>query len=195
MPVSVGVAQGIAAGESVSGDASVVVPFARGTLLCVADGLGHGPNARIPADMACAHVAAHPDTSIDVLLREIDKALFGTRGAVLSLLSIEPAAGRVIFAGVGNVEMHAAARAHIASPTTPGILGRGIKNLRLWEHPLADGDLFVLTSDGVAHDFDLQAMAHLDPQTIADAIVAGFHKKHDDASCLVARVTAAAGNV
>ena len=38
--------------------------------------------------------------------------------------------------------------------------------------------------------FDLQALAHLGPQAIAEAIVSGFHKKHDDASCAVARTMA-----
>jgi serine/threonine protein phosphatase PrpC len=189
MLVAVGRAHCAANGETICGDASTVVASAQGTLLCVADGLGHGPNARAAADIACAHVAAHADTPVDVLLRELDRALAGTRGAALSLLTLEPAGGRVLFAGIGNVELHALARAHIASPTTPGILGRGFKSVRVWEHPLAEGDLFVLTSDGVSSQFDLQVFAHLEPQAIAEAIVAGFHKKHDDASCVVARVT------
>ncbi len=110
---------------------------------------------------------------------------------MVSLLNIEPAAGRVLFAGVGNLELHALARAHIASPTTPGILGRGLRSVRVWEHPLAEGDLFVLTSDGLSPAFDLQALAHLTPQAIADVLVSGFHKKHDDASCAVARMMGA----
>jgi phosphoserine phosphatase RsbX len=191
MPIVVGRAHCVAAGETVCGDASVVVPFAEGTLLCVADGLGHGPNAREAADVACAHVASNAGTRFDVLLRDIDRALAGTRGVALSVLALEPSVGRALFAGVGNVELRALARAHIASPTTPGILGRRIKSVRVWEHPLADGDLLVLTSDGVSSDFDLRLLTHLEPQAIAEAIVAGFHKKHDDASCVVARVTAA----
>lgn len=187
--VAVGRAHGVAAGETVCGDSAAVVTSAHGTLLCVADGLGHGPNARAAADVACAHVVANPDKPFEALLRDLDRVLAGTRGAALSLLTLEPADGRVLFAGIGNVELHALSRAHIASPTTPGILGRGIKSLRVWEHPLADGDLFVLTSDGISSQFDLASLAHLEPQTIAETIVAGFHRKHDDASCVVARVT------
>jgi serine/threonine protein phosphatase PrpC len=189
MPVSVGRAHDVATGETVCGDASAVVTSAQRTLLCVADGLGHGPNAREAADVACAHVVANADKPFEVLLRELDRMLAGTRGAALSLLTLEPADGRVLFAGIGNVELAALSRAHIASPTTPGILGRGFKSVRVWEHPLADGDLFVLTSDGVSNQFDLQSLAHLEPQVIAEAIVARFHRKHDDASCVVARVT------
>jgi hypothetical protein len=193
MLVTVGRAHVVAAGETVCGDASAVVDFTHGTLLCVADGLGHGPNARAAADAACAHVAANAGTPFEVLLRDVDRLLAGTRGAAVSVLTLDPAGGRVLFAGVGNVELHALARAHIASPTTPGILGRGIKSLRVWEHPLAAGDLFVLTSDGLSNDFDLRSLGHLAPQALAEAIVAGFHKRHDDASCVVARVMPAAG--
>ena len=190
MPVNVGRAHAVAVGETVCGDASAVVTFAQGTLLCVADGLGHGPNAREAADAACAHVAAYAGAPVEALLRDIDRALVGTRGAAVSVLALDPAGGRVLFAGIGNVELHALAPAPIASPPTPGILGRGIKNVRVWEHPLAEGDLFVLTSDGLSTRFELRALAHLEPQAIADAIVRGYHKKHDDASCVVARVTA-----
>jgi serine/threonine protein phosphatase PrpC len=119
--------------------------------------------------------------------------LAGLRGAAVSLLAIEPANRRVLFSGVGNVELHAVARARVASPTRPGIIGRGLHSVRVWEHPLADGDLFALTSDGISSRFELHALAHLSPQAIADALVAGFHRKHDDASCVVARMTAAAG--
>ena len=193
MPIAAGSAQVAAAGESVCGDACVIVATARGTLLCVADGLGHGPSAREAADLACAHVRAHADDPLDALLRGVDRALAGSRGAVVSVLALDPGAGHASFAGVGNVELHAVSRTRIASPTTPGILGRGLRHVRVWEHALSPGDLLVLTSDGLENHFDLQALSHLAPQAIADALVAGFHKKHDDATCAVARVTAAAG--
>ncbi len=88
----------------------------------------------------------------------------------------------MLFAGVGNVESTRWRAHHVASPTTPGIVGRGFRSVRVWQHGLADGDLFVLTSDGLSSSFDLRSMAHLAPQAIAAALVAGFHKKHDDAT-------------
>lgn len=190
MPVAVGSAQRTADNEIVCGDTCAVVAGAHGTLLCVADGLGHGPDAKEAADAACAHVRAHADTPLEPLLRGIDRALVGTRGAAVSLLAIDPVEGRILFAGVGNVELYALARAHVSSPTTPGILGRGFRSVRVWQHPLAEGDLFALASDGIFGRFDLRNLVHLDHQAIADAIVAGFHNKRDDASCLVARMVA-----
>jgi serine/threonine protein phosphatase PrpC len=191
MPIAVGAAQRVAEGEVVCGDACAAVASGYGMLLCVADGLGHGPSAREAADAACAHVRAHPDDPLDALLRGIDRALLGSRGAAVSLLAIDLVERQVRFAGVGNVELHALAEAHVSSPTAPGILGRGLRHVRVWPHPLADGDLFALTSDGLSNHFDLRKLAHLTPQAMADTIVAGFHKKHDDASCMVARMRVA----
>ena len=189
MPIAVGSAHLATAGESVCGDACVIVDMAQGVLLGVADGLGHGPSAREAADAACAHVRAHVNDPLDILLRGVDRALVGTRGAVVSLMALDPKAGWARFAGVGNVELHTLSRANMAAPNTPGILGRGFRSVRVWEHPLAEGDLLVMTSDGVSIHFDLKTFAHLAPQALADALVARFHKKHDDASCAVARVT------
>jgi serine/threonine protein phosphatase PrpC len=189
MPVVVGGASRPAVGEMVCGDAYAIVPMAHGTLVCLADGLGHGPAAKEAADAVCAHVREHAAAPLDVLLQGADRALAGSRGAAVSLLAIEPANGRVLFAGVGNVELYAVTRVHVASPTRPGIVGRGLHGVRVWEHALSEGDLFALASDGIAATFELEPFAHLAPQAIADALVEGFHKKHDDASCVVARLT------
>jgi serine/threonine protein phosphatase PrpC len=189
MPIAIGSAQRPAETELVCGDACAAIAVARGVLICVADGLGHGPAAREAADAACAHVRAQADAPLEVLLRGVDRALVGSRGAAVSLLGIYPAERRVVFAGVGNVELHALARAHIASPTTPGILGRGSRSFRAWEHPLGDDDLFVLASDGLSNRFDLRSLAHLAPQAIADTLVANYHQRRDDVSCVVARMT------
>ncbi len=62
--------------------------------------------------------------------------------------------------------------------------------VRVWEYPLAAGDLLVLMTDGISTRFDLADLAHLEPQPLADALVLRHHKEHDDASCLVARVAA-----
>jgi hypothetical protein len=66
-----------------------------------------------------------------------------------------------------------------------------VRSVRVWEYPIADGDVLVLTSDGISSHFDLAALAHhLEAQALADAIVAQHHKPHDDACCVVARVVA-----
>ena len=190
LSLEVGSAWRPVAGYSACGDVCAVVPSASGTLLCLADGLGHGDAAHAAAQVACDHARAHEGEALEPLLRGMDAALSGTRGAAVSLLAIQPGARRALFAGVGNVELRAVARERIAAPTLPGIVGRGLRKVRVWDNPLAEGDVLVLFSDGISSRFDLDALvlAHLAPQALAEALLAGYNKAHDDASCMVAKL-------
>jgi negative regulator of sigma-B (phosphoserine phosphatase) len=181
------------AGETVCGDAFVAVPRGQGILVCLADGLGHGPAAKAAADAACLYAREHAEEPLERLMRGIDRALVGTRGAAVSLLALDPLARRALFAGVGNVELRAHARARIAPPTSPGIVGQNPRVVRVWEYPLEAGDLVALVSDGISSQFDLAALAHLAPPALAEALLDRHRKSHDDACCVVARVAAPGG--
>ena len=178
------------AGEKVCGDAFTVATHAQGTIVCLADGLGHGPAAHEASEAACRHVRENAGAPLDALMRGIGGALSGLRGAAVSLLAIDQAAARVRFVGVGNVELRAAARAPIAPPNLPGIVGQRMRAPRIWEYPLAGGDVLVLFSDGISSRFDLAPLAPLEPKALAEAILASHGKSHDDASCVVVRVVA-----
>lgn len=186
MQVVVGSAQRPVSGEAVCGDSFMAAPIEGGTLLCLADGLGHGIAAHAASEAACSHAREHAGMPLEALMRDLDRALRGTRGAAVSLVAFT--AHRVQFVGVGNVELRAVARAHIVPPTTPGIVGQGVRKVRIWEYPLAEGDLFVLMSDGISTRFDLGELAHLDSQPLADTLLARYHKSHDDACCVTARI-------
>lgn len=191
MRIEIGSAWRPAEGQSACGDVGAIVHLATGTLLCLADGLGHGEGARAAAEMACRHVRAHAAEALEAVLLGMDRALAGSRGAAVSLLAIEPAARRARFVGIGNVELRALARARIAPPTMPGIVGRGARTVRVWEYPIAEGDLLALATDGISSRADLGALAHLGPQAMADALLARYHARHDDGCCLVARIASA----
>src|SRR6185437_5612146 len=156
--------------------------------VCLADGLGHGHAAREAAEAACRHAREHAGAPLDTLMRGIDGALAGLRGAAVSLLSIDEGTSRVRFVGVGNVELRAVACAPIAPPNFPGIVGQRMRSPRIWEYPIAVGDVLVLFSDGISSRFELGALAHLAPQVLADAILASHGKSHDDASAVVVHV-------
>ncbi|NUP08703.1 MAG: SpoIIE family protein phosphatase [Polyangiaceae bacterium] len=175
-------------GETTCGDFCATFPTSLGTLLCLADGLGHGEKARVAAERACAYVGANADTPLEPLLRGLDRALAGSRGAAVSLVALQPEARRMQFAGIGNVELRALATTRIAPPTMPGIVGQGFRTVKVWDYTIAPGDLLVLTSDGVSSRFDLESLGHLTPQQVAEAIVTDHHKSHDDACALVARL-------
>ncbi len=100
------------------------------------------------------------------MIRGIDQTLRGTRGAAVSIASFS--ACRLQFVGVGNVELRAVSREPIQPPTTPGIVGQGMRKVRIWEYPIVEGDLFVLMSDGISTRFDLHELAHLAAQPRRD---------------------------
>lgn len=186
MQVLIGSAHRAIGNETVCGDSFIAVPIEQGLLLCLADGLGHGPAAFAASDAACRYVQAHADMPLEALMRGIDAALRGTRGAAVSILTL--AAQRARFIGVGNVELRAHARVRIAPPTQPGIVGQGVRKLRVWDYAIAYGDIFALLSDGISTRFNLEELAHLPPQALAEELLARHRKSHDDACCVVARL-------
>src|SRR5271165_3651876 len=66
--VEVGSAWRPASGYAACGDVCAVVPNASGTLLCLADGLGHGDAARASAQVVCDHARAHAGEALEPLL-------------------------------------------------------------------------------------------------------------------------------
>ena len=189
MEVLIGSAQRPVGNETVCGDSFIVAPIERGFLLCLADGLGHGPAAYAASDTACRYAQAHADMPLEALMHDIDGVLRSTRGAAVSILTLT--AQRARFVGVGNVELRARSSVRIAPPTQPGIVGQGLRRVRVWDYAIAHGDLFALISDGISTRFDLDDLAHLTPQAIADEILAKHQKRHDDACCVIALLTAA----
>ncbi|APR83276.1 Phosphoserine phosphatase RsbX [Minicystis rosea] len=191
MQIQTGVTARPAVGQTVCGDAWSITPFSQGLLLCLADGLGHGPEARTASTTACHYAETHASEPLEAMLHGMNAALAGLRGAAVSVLVLEPVARRALFAGVGNVELRSASRGRIAPPTVPGVVGHGVRRVRVWEYPISEGDLFVLMSDGISSRFELDPISKLEPQALADHLVNKHHKTHDDACAVVARLAGA----
>jgi hypothetical protein len=191
MYVTLGAAARSAVGETVCGDAFVAASYPGGTLICLADGLGHGPMAKEAALAACRYAREHAGEPLEAVMRGMDGVLRGRRGAAVSLLALEPEARRVRYVGVGNVELRAVAKVAIAPPNVPGIVGQCVRPIRVWEYPLTSGDVLVLGSDGISTRFELKELIRLDPQALADRILVSHHKVYDDGCCVVARVEGA----
>jgi anti-sigma regulatory factor (Ser/Thr protein kinase) len=160
--------------------------------LCVVDGLGHGPLAARAAAEAIAFVraAAAAATPIEILARA-HEALKPTRGAVMAIAAIDHAAGRLCFAGVGNVaatiyvgeESH-----HLLS--VEGVVGYQSRTLRMEEHTWHDGCTLILASDGVSTRWNLArypGLLNRHPTLIASVIHRDFARDTDDATLLVAK--------
>jgi phosphoserine phosphatase RsbX len=176
-------------GETACGDAHLVLAAGPLTVVALADGLGHGPLAAEAAARFCAHVRACREAAVAEILLRAAPALAGSRGCAAAVVRVDEDAGRLTFAGVGNIELRAFARLPFHPVCAPGVVGRPLRRVVAFAHLLSPGDLFILHSDGVSTRFEL-ADPLAPAQRIAEGLVSTHGKAHDDASCIVLRLLA-----
>jgi phosphoserine phosphatase RsbX len=174
-------------GETACGDVHRVEQEARRALVAVADGLGHGPEAREASIFALTAVFQRPYDDPDALLRRAHEALRRTRGAALTLAAID--GGRLRWLGVGNVEafvVRAATGVREHLLLAAGVVGQGAPRARLRELPVSPGDTLVITTDGISGTPDLDPVEP--PSRAAARIVEQMWNRRDDVLVLVARL-------
>lgn len=186
-----GVATRAAAGESACGDRALVAPTPHGAVAAVIDGLGHGPDAARAAQRAAELIADAPEDSPVELLQRCDAELRRTRGAAISLATVQ-VSGRLRWGGVGNVSGRVVPSGTARSTgliTATGIVGSRLPRLRGHSVDLVDGDLVVLFTDGLDDTVitDLACSQYPQPQTLADTLLDRHATGTDDACVLVLR--------
>lgn len=188
----IGVAQRPAEGETLCGDAYAIVRRGRTTLVALADGLGHGPEAARAARAFCSHVEAAADRPLDTILATAGPAIAGTRGVAGALLRLDPP-GHFEYAGVGNIVLRVLSRTPIHPLSVAGTLGRrNVRRVRCDRFAVEHGDLLVMHSDGVSGRYELDGLRGEAPDRVARALLASHGRSHDDATCLVVRWDGAA---
>lgn len=187
-------------GETVCGDVcvSLPLPIGGGHWLAVVDGLGHGEMAAAAAQRAqqeITHQALSAKGAPAALLRQLDGALCGTRGAAVGLAWVD--GHSLSFAGMGNTRMLRWRHGQVVRmPSQPGIVGEGHLRGRAWptrqEHlSLMDGDWLVMYSDGLHEMLQLDVMLpawQARPSNLARHLLDRWRQAHDDAAVLVARL-------
>jgi len=162
--------------------------------MAVVDGLGHGAEAAAAASTALAVLETHPQEPLGVLVRRCHEALTRTRGAVMTVASLQCGERQLTWLGVGNVE------AVLVADSTParravllnGVVGYQLPALRAATVPVAPGDLLVFATDGIGAGFS-DALATSDsPQQVADWVLEHHFKGSDDALVLAVRCLATA---
>jgi anti-sigma regulatory factor (Ser/Thr protein kinase) len=179
-------------GETECGDAWAHAHCGRWERLCLVDGLGHGPLAAIAAREALAvfHAAGEADTPATIIER-CHAALKTTRGAVMAVAAVDAHAGRILFAGVGNIAgmLYSPSSSHHLL-STDGIVGHNMRTVRVVERPWARGDSVVLSSDGLTGRWNLArypGLVHRHPLLVASVLFRDFARDTDDATVVVAR--------
>ncbi|GGS57736.1 hypothetical protein GCM10010270_30680 [Streptomyces violaceus] len=139
------------AGAECSGDAWAWVRAGERVTLMLADGLGHGPEAARASSAAVAALHRWAHLSPAEALRQLHEALKSTRGAAVALAQLDLRAGRLRFAGIGNVGARLRTDGtwrHLLS--RPGIVGvHRPGTLREEEADWADDRLLILHTDGL----------------------------------------------
>ena len=185
--MQLGAAQRPAVGETVCGDAYVMVERGARKLIAVVDGSGHGPLAAEAAHLFRDFVSLHAAEPLELLFLGAHAALADTRGAAASILRVDESSGALEFAGIGNVHVVAQSASAIHPAPQPGILGRRFRHAKVLPFSVARGDTLVMFSDGISSRVQLAPYLHLDPDAMARAILAEHGASHDDATCVALR--------
>ena len=183
-------------GETVCGDAWAVrtMPAADAgdrptVLLMLCDGLGHGPLAARASQAAVKAFHAARQLSPESVLDDVHRALRGTRGGAVAVARVEPAAGRVLYCGIGNVSGfllgHSGRKTLLSAP---GIVGGQMRRIRTFEEPLSKGSALVMHSDGLTERWDPRSLPELlrhSPLVVAGQLLREAGTRRDDASVVV----------
>jgi phosphoserine phosphatase RsbX len=183
-------------GEDVSGDQAAFVRTEDGLLLAVVDGLGHGPLAREAADRAVEAFRRHASSGLASILTACHEALLETRGAVMTVVRIDEAGGRLEHAGVGDVAARVVApsgsrsRSFGATVFVLGSPGMGKRTARVQVGPFAPGSALLQFTDGLVSRTGLDDALDLlrePPVAIAEHLLGRFARADDDALVVVVR--------
>ncbi|MGH9744172.1 MAG: SpoIIE family protein phosphatase [Candidatus Acidiferrum sp.] len=190
-----GVAKFILTGQELSGDQHLVCCGKSAILIAAIDGLGHGEEAANAAAAATSILRQEIEEPIISLVRLCHEKLRPTRGAVLSLASIDPAHGMMTWLGVGNVQgVLLRGGSNGGAPQEVlllrgGVVGGQLPSLQAAVLPVSSGDTLYFATDGVRSDF-VESLSRLEsPQRAADRIMQRYHSGTDDALVLIARLT------
>jgi phosphoserine phosphatase RsbX len=191
--VELGVASATLAGQSESGDRYVYQGFTDGALVALVDGIGHGPEAAVAAEAACAILNKHAGEPVIALAERCHSGLRSTRGAVMSLAAFDMKHHLLTWLGIGNVQ-GALRRFGVPADGTEellllhaGVVGSQLPALRASVLPVAPGDMLVLATDGVQSGFAPHVASWEAPRRAAQTILDRYNKRTDDALVLVAR--------
>ena len=128
-----------------------------------------------------------------MLIQRCHQRLAQTRGAVVSIASIDTVRNLLTWIGVGNVT-----GVLVRQPVSDkwereylhlrgGIVGYRLPPLRQFQTSIQRGDLLIFVSDGIRSGFLDNAVFHHPPQIMAEAILEQHSRGTDDAMVLVAR--------
>lgn len=179
-----------APGEVVSGD-DWDIRIEDGTAsLIVADGLGHGPEAAVAAQVALASFR-HAHGSPSAILDLIHPLMRQTRGAAASIVTLDLQSNMVVAAGAGNISGRIISGLSDRSLLSQhGTLGLKIRTLQDATYAWPEHALVVMHSDGLQTRWNLDGVGGLlrcDPVVIAAWLIRDHTRGLDDVTVVVVK--------
>ena len=179
-------------GEEVCGDSWGAARSGEDLVIVVADGLGHGPDARMASSEAVRQLYENPDLPPKAMLMRIHEALRSTRGAAAAVARIDSVRGKLTYTGIGNI----AARIYSGSEgrqnlvSLNGIAGHQCERIQEFNYVWPEEGLLVLHSDGLSTGTGMESypgLAARDPALIAGVLYRDFCRGRDDATVVVVK--------
>lgn len=158
------------------------------TVLCIADGLGHGQHAHTASHAAVEYVVGHYSEPLLEIFSGCDKAIRHTCGVAMGICVIYEDGHSLTFAGISNTRAMIFGKGIRNLSSHNGIVGAGYRRLVPESVSLERGSLVVMFTDGLqenihlnVYDEDIQQNPHLLALQILDDCRLGS----DDAAVLV----------
>jgi anti-sigma regulatory factor (Ser/Thr protein kinase) len=179
-------------GQEVCGDAWGVEHREDESVVLVADGLGHGPDARAASVEAVRMLHLNSDLAPHEVIERCHMALRSLRGAAISVARIDRGRRKVTFAGVGNVaaQIYSGPKLVQHLVSVNGTAGHQVHKLREFSYPWPEDGILVLHSDGLATGTNTEGrpgLAMRDAALIAGVLYRDFTRGNDDATVVVAK--------
>lgn len=179
-------------GQAECGDAWSVRDFGARQLICIVDGLGHGPLAATASARAISvFESARPDATPAAIMTQAHEALKDTRGAVMAILALDRLAGTADYCGIGNI----AAAIHLGTESKhllsiEGTVGYRMRATRTQTAPWAPAAVAILYTDGLSGrcgPAKYPGLLSRHPSLIASVLFRDHARDTDDATIVVAR--------
>lgn len=173
---------------NVNGDAYIIKEWNGQTILAVTDGLGHGQEASIASGKAREYILHNYADDVEQVVRNLHAHLHGTRGVAAGLAKIGRGNRRLLFCGIGNIEVRVVGEPPMHPASLDGILGLNLRKALKFQYQYSVLRSVILHSDGISGRFELSdyPTIHERPQEVAERILVESGKQDDDATIIIA---------
>jgi anti-sigma regulatory factor (Ser/Thr protein kinase) len=182
-------------GEEMCGDGWGVKRFIDTIRLVISDGLGHGHYASEATKEAIRLFMQESKGSPSEMIKLLHQGLKSTRGAAAAVIEANPAAGTIVYAGVGNTVGAAVGPQGVRHMVSyNGTLGHQLQKVQEFTYSWPQDTLLVFMTDGLQTQWSLDdypGLIRRHPTLIAGVLYRDFNRGRDDATVVVAKRRAA----